>query len=178
MISYEAAPGAKVFIKGSEVLKDGWVQAAHSGRRSRRRRPGRGDAVADHRMAPRIHRRDVSRCLPAVCPAQHHGQLVVARSAGGRHGPVSSPAWTGVRRRQAAGARGTTARTGGAAVCSRSPTSRFPPSRKTACRRVAGADRSCRRSAARPMRASGWSRRDRRFRSVWLRERRRTTRSK
>jgi hypothetical protein len=26
MISYEAAPGAKVFIKGSEVLKDGWVQ--------------------------------------------------------------------------------------------------------------------------------------------------------
>ena len=24
MISYEAAPGAKVFIKGSEVLKDGW----------------------------------------------------------------------------------------------------------------------------------------------------------
>jgi hypothetical protein len=26
MISYEAAPGAKVIIKGSEVLKDGWVQ--------------------------------------------------------------------------------------------------------------------------------------------------------
>jgi hypothetical protein len=26
MISYEAAPGAKVFIKGSEVLKDGWVK--------------------------------------------------------------------------------------------------------------------------------------------------------
>jgi hypothetical protein len=26
MISYEAAPGAKVLIKGSEVLKDGWVQ--------------------------------------------------------------------------------------------------------------------------------------------------------
>jgi hypothetical protein len=26
MISYEAAPGAKVFIKGSEILKDGWVQ--------------------------------------------------------------------------------------------------------------------------------------------------------
>jgi hypothetical protein len=26
MISYEAAPGAKVFIKGSEVLKDGWVE--------------------------------------------------------------------------------------------------------------------------------------------------------
>ncbi len=26
MISYEAAPGAKVFVKGSEVLKDGWVQ--------------------------------------------------------------------------------------------------------------------------------------------------------
>ena len=26
MISYEAAPGAKVFIKGSEVLKDSWVE--------------------------------------------------------------------------------------------------------------------------------------------------------
>ncbi len=26
MISYEAAPGAKVVIKGSEVIKDGWVQ--------------------------------------------------------------------------------------------------------------------------------------------------------
>ncbi len=26
MISYEAAPGAKVYIKGSEVLKDGWTQ--------------------------------------------------------------------------------------------------------------------------------------------------------
>jgi hypothetical protein len=26
MISYEAAPGAKVFIKGSEILKDGWQQ--------------------------------------------------------------------------------------------------------------------------------------------------------
>jgi parallel beta helix pectate lyase-like protein/uncharacterized protein DUF1565 len=28
MISYEAAPGAKVVITGSEVLKDGWVQAS------------------------------------------------------------------------------------------------------------------------------------------------------
>jgi hypothetical protein len=28
MISYEAAPGAKVFIKGSEVLKDGWERVA------------------------------------------------------------------------------------------------------------------------------------------------------
>jgi hypothetical protein len=27
MISYEAAPGAKVFIRGSEVLRDGWQQA-------------------------------------------------------------------------------------------------------------------------------------------------------
>lgn len=30
MISYEAAPGAKVVIKGSEVLKDGWRQEAIS----------------------------------------------------------------------------------------------------------------------------------------------------
>ena len=28
MISYEAAPGAKVYIKGSEVLKDGWQQVS------------------------------------------------------------------------------------------------------------------------------------------------------
>ncbi len=28
MISYEAAPGAKVYIRGSEVLKDGWRQEA------------------------------------------------------------------------------------------------------------------------------------------------------
>lgn len=28
MISYEAAPGAKVFIKGSEILKDGWRREA------------------------------------------------------------------------------------------------------------------------------------------------------
>src|SRR5690349_20001827 len=28
MISYEAAPGAQVVIKGSEVLKDGWVEHA------------------------------------------------------------------------------------------------------------------------------------------------------
>ncbi len=30
MISYEAAPGAKVLIKGSEVLKDGWQQESVS----------------------------------------------------------------------------------------------------------------------------------------------------
>jgi len=30
MISYEAAPGAKVFIKGSEILKDGWQQESIS----------------------------------------------------------------------------------------------------------------------------------------------------
>ena len=41
MISYEAAPGAKVFIKGSEVLKDGWLQESSSGWFSRLRRPGR-----------------------------------------------------------------------------------------------------------------------------------------
>ncbi len=33
MISYEAAPGAKVFIKGSEVLKDGWQQESVASRR-------------------------------------------------------------------------------------------------------------------------------------------------
>ena len=78
MISYEAAPGAKVFIKGSEVLKDGWVeQPIPAGVRACR--PGRAGA-AGHRMAPRIHRRDVPRCLQSLCPAQHHGQLGMARS--------------------------------------------------------------------------------------------------
>lgn len=33
MISYEAAPGARVFIKGSEILKDGWQQESVSIRR-------------------------------------------------------------------------------------------------------------------------------------------------
>ena len=33
MISYEAARGAKVFIKGSEILKDGWQQESVSMRR-------------------------------------------------------------------------------------------------------------------------------------------------
>ena len=80
---------------------------------------GRGGGTAEPPvtdMAARIHRRDVPRRLPAVCAAQHHGQLVVARSARGRHGPVSAPAWIGVRRRQAAGAGGTAARAGGAAA--------------------------------------------------------------
>ncbi len=30
MISYEAAPGARVFVKGSEILKDGWQQESVS----------------------------------------------------------------------------------------------------------------------------------------------------
>ena len=46
MISYEAAPGAKVFVKGSEVLKDGWAQVSVR-RRSRRWRPRWSDAAAD-----------------------------------------------------------------------------------------------------------------------------------
>ena len=33
MISYEAAPGARVFIKGSEILKDGWQRESVSMRR-------------------------------------------------------------------------------------------------------------------------------------------------
>ncbi len=33
MISYEAAPGAKVFVKGSEVLPDGWQQESVASRR-------------------------------------------------------------------------------------------------------------------------------------------------
>ena len=114
MISYEAAPGAKVFIKGSEVLKDGWVGAAHSGGcgpgapgRRRRRRSPHGDTNSPARCFPMP-------ISPSPCPASWaagRGSIPARR----RHGAVSAPAWTGVRRRQAAGAGGTTARTGGAA---------------------------------------------------------------
>src|SRR5215471_16350497 len=38
MISYEAAPGASVIIKGSDVLKDGWTQTSVPG--------GRGQGAA------------------------------------------------------------------------------------------------------------------------------------
>ena len=41
MISYEAAPGAKVFVKGSEVLKDGWQQESIPVGFRRRRSPSR-----------------------------------------------------------------------------------------------------------------------------------------
>ena len=57
MISYEAAPGAKVYVKGSEVLKDGWRQETVS--ESFRAAPG----SRNHRLAPRPYKRDVSRCL-------------------------------------------------------------------------------------------------------------------
>ena len=72
MISYEAAPGAKVFIKGSEVLKDGWQQETVAERfnaRPRRRH---------HRLAPRADERAVSRRLQSLRAAQHHGQLGMA----------------------------------------------------------------------------------------------------
>ena len=49
MISYEAAPGAKVFIKGSEVLKDGWQQVSipvGPGFGRSRRGEGEGEIIA------------------------------------------------------------------------------------------------------------------------------------
>ena len=54
MISYEAAPGAKVIIKGSEVLKDGWRAGVRSvGVRLPECRPQPG--AAGHRLASRAH---------------------------------------------------------------------------------------------------------------------------
>lgn len=46
MISYEAAPGAKVYIKGSEILKDGWQQESVS--ESFRPAPGTGITAWRH----------------------------------------------------------------------------------------------------------------------------------
>jgi hypothetical protein len=48
MISYEAAPGAKVYIKGSEVLKDGWQQETVS--ESFRAAPGAGITAWRHEL--------------------------------------------------------------------------------------------------------------------------------
>ncbi|HVW72113.1 MAG TPA: right-handed parallel beta-helix repeat-containing protein [Rhizomicrobium sp.] len=48
MISYEAAPGAKVYIKGSEVLKDGWQQESVS--ENFRAEPGTGITVWRHEL--------------------------------------------------------------------------------------------------------------------------------
>lgn len=45
MISYEAAPGAKVLIKGSEVLKDGWQRMAVPSGPRRPESPAVSDAV-------------------------------------------------------------------------------------------------------------------------------------
>jgi hypothetical protein len=49
MISYEAAPGAKVIIKGSEVLKDGWQQETVS--ESFNAAPGTGITAWRHDLA-------------------------------------------------------------------------------------------------------------------------------
>jgi hypothetical protein len=46
MISYEAAPGAKVYVKGSEILKEGWRQETVS--ESFRAAPGTGVTVWRH----------------------------------------------------------------------------------------------------------------------------------
>ena len=87
MISYEAAPGAKVFIKGSEVLKDGWVTGVQSRRRSRRWRPGRRDVS---RRSPHGATNSPARCFPMPtsrlpCPASW--AVGVARSRAVDMGP-------------------------------------------------------------------------------------------
>ena len=48
MISYEAAPGAKVYIKGSEILKDGWQQVKVAERFNAA--PGTGITVWRHEL--------------------------------------------------------------------------------------------------------------------------------
>ncbi|MDB5439035.1 MAG: transcriptional initiation protein Tat [Caulobacteraceae bacterium] len=46
MISYEAAPGAKVYIRGSEILKDGWQQQQQAARPGPPGAPGAPAAAA------------------------------------------------------------------------------------------------------------------------------------
>ena len=51
VISYEAAPGAKVYIRGSEVLKDGWTQApVPPGPRSPRKAAASDVAIWRHEL--------------------------------------------------------------------------------------------------------------------------------
>jgi hypothetical protein len=55
MISYEAAPGAKVYIRGSEILRDGWSQAAIP--------PGPGQLDSSSAPDPTIWRHELSGAL-------------------------------------------------------------------------------------------------------------------
>jgi hypothetical protein len=176
MISYEAAPGAKVFIKGSEVLKDGWVRVSSP-------LGGRGVGVPAGATQPPIAtwRHEFTGAMfpdgyqPFALPSIMGSWSWLDPRAVDMGRFFAGADWCSstASRRAVEQQRELTRR-----VCSPSPTSRYPPSPRTACRRVVGAGRPCRRSAARPICASGWSRRDRRFSCVWLRARRRTTRSK
>ena len=165
MISYEAAPGATVFVKGSEILKDGWQQESiPMGRGRGRKRPGSGP---DTHVATRTHRHDVSRCLQPLRPGQRAGRLVLAGHQNGRHGPVFPPARIGLCGRQTAGADGAASRTGKRRALQPAP----PPHQSTrrlapACPRARAADRSCRKSAARRMPGSGWKTRETPFTSA------------
>ena len=172
MISYEAAPGAKVFIKGSEVLKDGWVeQPIPTGG------PGGAGGSVSHR-SPHGATNSPARCFPMpISPSR-----CLASWAAGRGSTRASSTWgrfcAGVDWCSSTASRWS--RWNNSAnwrrrICSLSPTSLFRPSRKTDCRRAAAADRSCRRSAARPMRATGLRHLDRPFRSALPQERRPTT---
>ena len=61
MISYEAAPGAKVFVKGSEVLKDGWQQESiPSGFRG----PGSASWPGSQAKSPHGVTNSPARCSP------------------------------------------------------------------------------------------------------------------
>ena len=101
MISYEAAPGAKVYIRGSEVLKDGWTQETVADRRRRERRDPAspsGATTCRQRMFPDVYN---PFALPSIM-----GVLGVAGHHDRRHGALSAPPRAGVRRRQAARADG------------------------------------------------------------------------
>ena len=104
MISYEAAPGAAVIVKASEVLRDGWQPSTEP-------MPWAPKAVQC-----RIWKHELSGALfpdayNPFAPGQRAGRLVVARHQARRHGPVFPPARTGLRRRQTARARGAVSRT-------------------------------------------------------------------
>ena len=73
MISYEAAPGGKVFVKGSEILKDGWQQESIPvGFRAAEAKPAKLQARSPHGSTNSRH--DVPRCLQPFALASVMGQ--------------------------------------------------------------------------------------------------------
>ena len=178
MISYEAAPGAKVFVKGSEVLKDGWKQESipvgFRGFGGQAGQPG-------SQKSPHGGTNSMAQCSPmptnpSPCPAWRDiGNGLIPRSVDmgpyfRRRGLVfvdGKPLEPMEQLRELA-----------MPHLQPVPISPFHRCRKTACLRAAAADPSCRRLAARPMPGSGLKTREPRFTFVSRRAHLQTTSSK